>query len=67
MQYPNWLLRYLIFPEGIHIHVEPGHIFRRKAGTRMLSEKEQALLDSLEYEEVTYRDEEGNIIVKKVY
>jgi hypothetical protein len=47
--------------------VEPGHIFRRKAGTRMLSEKEQALLDSLEYEEVTYRDEEGNIIVKKVY
>ena len=48
-------------------HVEPGNILKRIGGTKMLSEKEQALLDSLEYEEVTYRDEEGNIITKKVY
>lgn len=48
-------------------HVEPGNIFKRIGGTRMLSGKEQELLDSLEYEEVTYRDEEGNIIIKKVY
>ena len=67
MQYPNWLLRYLIFPEGIPLHVEPGNIFKKRDGTKMLNEKEQELLDSLEYEEVTYRDEEGNIIVKKVY
>jgi hypothetical protein len=33
----------------------------------MSYEKEKSLLDSLEYEEVAYRDEEGNIIIKKVY
>ena len=48
-------------------HVEPGNIFKRIGGTRMSYEKEKPLLDSLEYEEVAYRDEEGNIIVKKVY
>jgi hypothetical protein len=29
---PNW--NYLIFPEGIHIHVGPGNIFRKKDGTK---------------------------------
>lgn len=43
MQYPNWLLRYLIFQEGIHIHVEPGNIFRRKAGIKMTDPNEEVL------------------------
>jgi hypothetical protein len=56
VQYPNWLLRYLIFQEGIHIHVEPGNIFRRKAGINMTEE-------ILEDEElfITSIDAEGNI------
>ena len=66
MQYPNWWLRYLTFPEGIRIHVEPGSIFRRKAGTKMI-EEEKALIDSLQYEEVLHIDKDGNLIVKKVY
>ena len=66
MQYPNWLLRYLIFPEGIRIHVEPGNIFRRKDTTKM-TEQEQALLDSLEYEEVTKIDKDGYAVTVKVY
>ena len=55
MQYPNWLLRYLIFQEGIHIHVEPGNIFRRKAGTKMTEETTQE-----EIKRIYDRDEDGN-------
>ena len=67
MQYPNWWLRYPTSQEGIPLHVEPGNIFRRKAGTRMLNEQEQKLLDSLEYEEVTKIDKNGNVVTVKVY
>ena len=66
MQYPNWWLRCLIFQEGIRIHVEPGSIFKRKAGTKMI-EEERVLIDSLPYEEVLHIDKDGNLIVKKVY
>ena len=45
----------------------PGNIFKRIGGTRMLSEQEQALLDSLEYEEVTKIDKDGNVVTVKVY
>jgi len=47
-------------------HAEPGNIFRRKAGTKMI-EEEKPLADSLEYEEVLKLDKDGNLIVKKVY
>ena len=66
MQCPNWSLHYLIFQEGIRIHVEPGNIFRRKAGTKMAG-KEQVSLDSLEYEEVTKIDKDGYAVTVKVY
>jgi hypothetical protein len=46
--------------------VEPGSIFRRKAGTKMI-EEEKVLIDSLQYEEVLHIDKDGNLIVKKVY
>lgn len=46
--------------------MEPGNIFRRKAGTEV-REEEKALADSLQYEEVLKIDEDGNLIVKKVY
>jgi hypothetical protein len=46
--------------------VEPGNIFKRKAGTKMAG-KEQILLDSLEYEEVTKIDKNGNVVTVKVY
>jgi hypothetical protein len=46
--------------------VEPGSIFKRKAGTKMI-EEEKALIDSLPYEEVLHIDKDGNLIVKKVY
>ena len=46
--------------------MEPGNIFNRKAGTKMI-EEEKALVDSLQYEEVLQVDKDGNLIVKKVY
>ncbi len=46
--------------------MEPGNIFRKKAGTKM-TEKEQILLESLEYEEVTRVDENGYAVTVKVY
>ena len=46
--------------------MEPGSIFNRRAGTKM-TEEEQALIDSLEYEEVTKIDKDGNTVVVKVY
>ena len=47
--------------------MEPGNIFRRKAGTRVLNEQDQALLDSLQYKEVTKIDKDGNVVTVKVY
>jgi hypothetical protein len=47
--------------------VEPGNIFKRIGGIKMLNEKEQELLDSLEYEEVTKIDKDGNVVTVKVY
>ena len=46
--------------------MEPGNIFRRKDSTKM-TEQEQALLDSLEYEEVTRIDKNGNAVTVRVY
>ena len=46
--------------------MEPGSIFKAKDGTKMI-EEEKALADSLEYEEVLRIDEDGNLIVKKIY
>lgn len=46
--------------------MEPGIIFKRIGGTKMI-EEEKALADSLEYEEVLQIDKDGNLIVKKVY
>ena len=67
MQCPNWSLHYLIFQEGIPLHVEHGNIFRRKDTTRVLNEEDQALLDSLEYKEITKIDKDGNVVTVKVY
>ena len=47
--------------------MEPGNIFKKRDGTKMLNEKEQELLDSLEYEEVTKVDKDGNVVTVKVY
>ena len=47
--------------------MEPGNIFKREAGTRLLNEEDQALLDSLQYEEVTKIDKDGNVVTVKVY
>jgi len=47
--------------------VEHGNIFRRKDTTRVLNEEDQALLDSLEYKEVTKIDKDGNVVTVKVY
>ena len=46
--------------------MEPGNIFRRKDTTKM-TEEEQELLDSLQYEEITKVDKDGNISTVKVY
>jgi len=66
VQYHNWWLHYLISQEGTPLHVVHGNIFRRKAGTKMAG-KEQVSLDSLEYEEVTKIDKDGNAVTVKVY
>jgi hypothetical protein len=61
------LLRYLIFPEGIHIHVEPGNIFRRKAGIKM-EELDKIIEDlKLESTEVWSRDKDGNLVKVNMY
>ena len=46
--------------------MEPGNIFKRIGGTKM-TEEEQALIDSLEYEEVTKIDKDGNVVTVRVY
>ena len=69
MQCPNWSLHYLIFPEGIPLHVEPGNIFKRKAGTKMIQEISipRQVIEEMEVAEVFMEDKDGNQIVKKVY
>jgi hypothetical protein len=61
------LLRYLIFPEGIPLHVGPGNISKRIGGIEKMAEKQQVLLESLEYEEVTRIDKDGNAVTVKIY
>jgi hypothetical protein len=46
--------------------VEPGNIFRRIGGIEV-TEEEQALIDSLPYEEVTKIDKDGNTVTVRVY
>jgi hypothetical protein len=50
------LLLYLISQEGIPLHVEPGNIFKREAGTKMEEEvlKERTAVQI---------DNEGNITI----
>jgi hypothetical protein len=60
VQYHNWWLRYLISQEGIPLHVEPGNIFRRIGGTKMIEEVQED-----EIKEVEIIDEDGKI--RKVY
>ena len=47
--------------------MEPGNIFRRRAGTKMIEDRSEELAASLAYDEVLTEDEDGNVIVKKVY
>jgi hypothetical protein len=47
-------------------HVEPGNILKRIGGTKM-ADKEQLSLESLEYEEVTKIDKNGNTVTVRVY
>ena len=47
-------------------HVEPGNILKRIGGIKMI-EEEKELVDSLEYSEVLSIDEDGNLVVTKVY
>lgn len=45
--------------------MEPGNIFKRKAGTEMA---EQSIEDlKLDYEEVWSRDKDGNLVKVKMY
>jgi hypothetical protein len=60
VQFHNWLLRYPISQEGIPLHVGPGNIFRRKAGTKMTEEIQQE-----EIVRIYDRDEDGNPIINK--
>ena len=46
--------------------MEPGNIFKKRDGIKM-TEEEQALIDSLEYEEVTKIDKDGNSVTVRVY
>lgn len=47
-------------------HAERGNISKRK-GTTKMTEEEQALIDSFEYEEMTKIDKNGNTVTVKVY
>jgi len=69
VQYPNWLLHYLIFPEGIQIHVEPGNIFKRKAGIKMatISSDPTDVIKQLDYVEAERIDKDGNSVTVRVY
>jgi hypothetical protein len=58
------LLRYPISQDGIPLHVEPGNIFRRKAGTKMAEQNIEDL--KLEFTEVWSRDKDGNLVKVKI-
>ena len=60
------MLPFHIFTEGMSHHVEPGDIFRRRDSIEM-EDRSEELAASLEYVEVLTEDEDGNVIVKKVY
>ena len=45
--------------------MEPGHIFRRKAGIKMTEQNIEDL--KLEYTEVWSRDKDGNLVKVKMY
>ena len=45
----------------------PGNIFRKKDGTKMIEDRSEELAESLDYVEIKTLDEEGNVVVTKVY
>ncbi len=45
----------------------PGNISKRIGGIEKMAEKQQVLLESLEYEEVTRIDKDGNAVTVKIY
>ena len=47
--------------------MEPGNIFKRKAGTKMIEDRSEELAASLAYDVVLTEDENGDVIIKKVY
>ena len=49
--------------------MEPGNIFKRKAGTKMIEEISipRQVIEEMEVVEVLMEDKDGNQIVKKVY
>ena len=47
--------------------MEPGNIFKRTGGIKMKEYTEQELLDSLEFIEVLTKDQDGNLITKKIF
>jgi hypothetical protein len=46
--------------------VEPGNIFKTKDGIKMI-EEEKELAESLDFVEIKSLDEDGNVVVTKVY
>ena len=49
--------------------MEPGHIFRRKAGTKMgtISSDPTDVINELDYVEVERTDKDGNTVIVRVY
>ena len=49
--------------------MEPGNIFKRKAGTKVarVSSDIKDVITELEYVEIIKKDKDGNLVVKKVY
>ena len=49
--------------------MEPGHIFRRKAGTKMatVSSDPTDVIAQLDYVEVERTDKDGNTVIVRVY
>ena len=63
MQYPNWLLHCLTYQDGIHIHVEPGNIFKTKDGIKMTEE----ITQEEDFVEIWTTDEDGKSVKVKIY
>ena len=49
--------------------MEPGNIFRRKAGTKMkeVNSTPEQVIAELDFVEVIKKDKDGNLVLKKVY